>query len=645
MRLAVLASVALAAVAVGGEPKPTPILGTKLADWSLTRADTGKPWSLAVDGRDAKAVVVVFIGTECPISNAYAPVLTNLAKEYGPKGVQFIGVNSNRQDDAAAVAKHTKEFSITFPVLKDDGTTLADRFTAKRTPEAFVLDGTRTVRYRGRIDDQMDKGIKRVKPQNQELVDAIDAVLAGKEVAQAATQPAGCLINRGPRAKNTPAAGEAVTYSKQVSRIIQKNCQECHRAGEAAPFKLMNFADAAAWSEPIREALTENQMPPWGADPAHGKFSNDRKLPAEEKAAFLAWIDQGCPEGNPADLPAPRSYAEGWRFGQPDAVFQLREEQKVSAQAPQGGLPYKYLLVGEPFTEDKWVQGIEIHPGARAVVHHILVFVKPPPKAKKDNTEKKEAAAAKPEPAQAARADAPEGQQRHRRPGGGRGQGRRRQGGDQQLEELFADFDPENPDGFGQIFLAGYAPGAAPAVYPLGMGKKIAKGSQLIFEMHYTPNGTACTDRSEIGLIYCKEEPKHVVRTRTIMEPMFAIPPMVSQHRVDSTTTFDKPVVVLALAPHMHLRGKDFLFELAGKEGKKETLLSVPKYDFNWQTFYELAAPRHLPKGTKIDCVAHFDNSPANPNNPDPWKIVTWGPQTWDEMMLGFVDYYYDDVK
>jgi thiol-disulfide isomerase/thioredoxin/mono/diheme cytochrome c family protein len=627
----VLAALAVVAFAVAGEQKSAPPsaapVGVKLADWTLPRVDAGKSWSLAVDGRDAKAVVVAFIGTECPISNAYAPVLAGLAKEYAAKGVLFIGVNSNRQDDAAAVAKHVKEFSITFPVLKDDGTTLADRFLAKRTPEVFVLDGTRTVRYRGRIDDQMDKGSKRPKAQNRELVDALDSVLAGKEVSQAVTTATGCVIGRGPKAKSTAGTAEAVTYAKQVSRIIQKNCQQCHRPGEAAPFKLMKYGDAAAWSEPIREALTQNRMPPWGADPAHGKFKNDRSLTEGERSSILAWIDQGCPEGDPADLPQARTYPEGWQYGQPDEIFQLKEEVKVPAEAPQGGLPYQYLLVGDEFKEDRWVQAIEVHPGVRAVVHHILVFVRPP---KGDKPKTVAAGGRRP------RRPRPEGP-----PNGERQRWPRSKG----EEELFSGFDPGNPDGFGELFLAGYAPGAAPTTYPAGMGKKIVKGSQLIFEIHYTPNGTACADRSLIGLTYCKETPKHEIHTRTVMEPRFAIPPLVSRHRVDSTTTYDRPVVLLNLAPHMHLRGTDFAFYLAGKDGKKETLLSVPKFNFNWQTFYELAEPRRLPAGARIDCVAHFDNSTSNPNNPNPWQIVTWGPQTWDEMMLGFVDYYYDDVK
>jgi thiol-disulfide isomerase/thioredoxin len=603
-------TLALAAFAVARESKPaaapaTAPLGVKLADWSLPRADTGKPWSIAADGRQAKAVVVVFMGTECPISNAYAPVLSGLAKEYAGKGVLVVGVNSNRQDDVAAVAKHVKEFSITFPVLKDDGTTLADRFQAKRTPEAFVLDGERVVRYRGRIDDQMDKGIRRPEPGKRELADALDAVLVGKQVAQAMTEPAGCIIGRKLKAKNAPPHGDAVTYSKQVSRIIQSNCQECHRPGEAAPFKLMNFEDATAWAEPIREAVSEKRMPPWGADPHFGKFKNDRSLSEADKSTLLSWVDQGCAEGDPSELPPARSYPEGWQFGQPDEIFSMKDAFHVPAAGPKGGMPYEYIVVGEPFKEDKWVQGVEIHPGVRGVVHHILVFVKPPQKKKPRET-------------------------------------------DPPILQLFSDFDPRNPDGFGQMFLSGYAPGAPPFVYRAGMGKRIEKGSQLVFEMHYTPNGTACDDRSCVGITYCKETPRHEVHTRTVSQERFFIPPMVASHRVDAVSTFDRPVVMIGLAPHMHLRGKDFLFNLhpAGqKKENKETLLSVPKYDFNWQIFYAFTEPRRLAAGSALECIAHFDNSSGNPNNPDPLAFVHWGPQTSDEMMIGFVDYYYDDGK
>jgi thiol-disulfide isomerase/thioredoxin len=603
MRAAVFATIALTALAAAGEPKPAPILGAKLADWTLTRADTGKPWSLASDAADAKAVVVAFLGTECPVSNSYVAVLASLSKKYESKGVRFVGVYSNRQDDTAAVAKHAKEFSIPFVVLKDEGAALADRFAAKRTPEAFVLDGTRTVRYRGRIDDQFDKGIKRVQPKNRDLVNALDAVLSGQAVTQAATEPTGCIIGRKPKARATAAHGETVTYSKQVARILQKNCQECHRPGEAAPFKLMNCDDASAWAEAIREAVSDKRMPPWYADDSDkGKFRNDRTLSDEDKSTLLSWVDQGCPEGDPSDLPPARGFREGWALGKPDEILTMAAPFHVPAVAPKGGVPYQYFFVGEPFKEDKWVQSMEAVPGVRGVVHHILVLVKPPSKRP-------------PNP------DAPP------------------------IQQIFTDFDFRNPDGFGAMFLGGYAPGTVPFSHGEGFGKKIPKGSQLIFEMHYTPNGTACLDQSSIGLIFCKAPPKHEMHTRTVMTEKFAIPPFATDYMVEQTSVFDHPVVVTKVGPHMHLRGKSFSFDLTEPEGKKERLLTVSKYDFNWQLYYEFAEPRRLPKGSQIHCVAHYDNSSKNPNNPNPLSLVTFGLQTWEEMMVGFVDYYNDDVK
>jgi hypothetical protein len=275
---------------------------------------------------------------------------------------------------------------------------------------------------------------------------------------------------------------------------------------------------------------------------------------------------------------------------------------EVPAVAPEGGMPYQYFFVGEPFKEDKWVEAIEARPSVRGVVHHIIVFVRPPPK-------------------------------RAPRPGAS------------PIEQVFADFDFHNPDGFGEMFLGGYAPGTVPFTHGAGFGKKIPTGSQLVFELHYTPNGTACSDLSSIGLYYCKGKPRHEVRTRTVMTERFIIPPLISDHKVEASTTFDRPVVLLSSGPHMHLRGKSFTFDLTTPGARKERILSVPKYDFNWQLYYEHAEPLRLPAGTRVDCVARYDNSMSNPNNPNPWKPVTFGLQTWEEMMVGFMDYYYDDGK
>ncbi len=573
---------------------PAP-LGARLSDWTLPQASDGRPWSLANNGRDAKAVVVLFLGTQCPVNNLYLPALATMQKKYAGQGVLFIGINSNAQDNRAAVAKHAKQFELPFVVLKDEGAKLADRFAAARTPEAFVLDGTRTVRYRGRIDDRYDKGVQRPQPTRHDLVEAIDAVLANRAVAQPVTEPAGCPIARPPQpARSTD--GPKVTYSREVARLIQKNCQECHRPGEAAPFALTTYQDAAGWSAAIREEVDNRRMPPWHADPAHGQFRNARRLSDADRALFLAWIDQGCPEGDPADLPPPKKYVPGWHIGQPDVVFTMPEAVQIPAQAPKGGIPYKFILVSEPFAEDKWLRAVECRPGNASVVHHITAFLVPPGT---DITNWKDKS---------------------------------------DIDILLVSYADD-------CFLAGYGPGEDPLVLPPGQAKKIPKGARVCLELHYTATGTAATDRSCVGLVYAKEPPRHTVLTGSAMHLLLMIPPGAANHQVEAIRKFDRPAKLLSLSPHMHLRGKSMTFHLVRPDGSKELLLSVPRYDFNWQTNYYLKEPIDIPRGSRIECVAAYDNSAGNPNNPDPSQWVLWGQQSWDEMMCGFFEYYWDDEK
>ncbi len=558
------------------EEAPTAQLGKVVADFALT--DTaGKTWSLA-NHKDCKAVVVVFLGTECPINNAYLPRLNELAKEYAARGVTLVGINANSQDTAQRIADHAKKHALIFPVLRDADHAVADRFSARRTPEAFVLDGARRIRYQGRIDDQFGIGYTRPRPTRSDLVEALNEVLAGKAVTRASTPVAGCLISRGVKAR---AAG-AVTYTRQVARILQKNCQSCHRPGQIGPMALLSYDDAAAWSETIREVLQDGRMPPWRADPRYGKFANDRSISKEDRATLLAWIEQGCPKGDDKDLPPPRQFPEGWRIGKPDVVFSMESESTVPAKAPTRGLPYRYFMVATNFPEDRWIQAAEARPGNRSVVHHIIVYVMKPGK--------------RPE---------------HRE------------------------------DRIGNGFLVGYAPGDEPAVYPAGMAKKLPKGGWLVFQMHYTPNGAERKDRSSVGLIFAKEPPKLEVRTRAIMNPGFTIPAGEANHKVVSRTTFRDDAILLSFLPHMHLRGKSFEYKLITPDDREEILMAVPRYDFSWQATYRLQTPRRLPKGSRIECTAYFDNSPGNPNNPDPTKDVRWGDQTWQEMMIGFIDYAY----
>ncbi len=567
----------VAAFALSADP-PAP-LGRQIAAFTLPDT-SGQPWVLADQARDAKATVVAFLSAGCPVSNGNLAALAELHKKHAKNGVVFVGVFSHPAEDADAIAAHAKEAAIPFPCLKDDGTTLADKLAVDRLPTVVVLDSGRKVRYAGRVDDQFAVGIHRAKATTRELAAALESVVAGTDVATPFAAPAGCKLTRPTK---EVAAGPAVTYHKEVSRLIQAKCQGCHRPGEPAPFALMTYKQAKGWSGMMREVVTDGVMPPWSADTPPGHILNDRRLTAAEKATLTAWVDQGCPEGDPADAPPPKTYAAGWRLGrEPDVVLTMNKPVSVPAQYMLGmmGMPYEYIPAGEPFAADMWVQGLEVRPDLRAAIHHVIAFLVPP-------------------------------------------------------GQTFWDVAGPN---FGRYVLAAYVPGDDPILYPEGTAKLIPKGGQILFEVHYTPNGKAGVDRSKIGLVKAKGPPKYEAKSDAVFTEKFRIPAGDPNYRVVAKRTFKTDLVIAALTPHMHLRGKSFQYDLRRPDGTTETLLSVPRYDFNWQVAYTLAKPLAVPAGSTLTCTATFDNSPGNPANPNPAKSVTWGQQTWEEMMIGFVE-------
>ena len=576
-----------------------PGIGRPVADFTL--ADTsGRAVSLrGYQGK--KAVVIVFMGTECPVGNLYMPRLVELSQAYRDKGVAFLILNSNAHETVEQVAEHARSFHVEFPVLKDPGNLVADRLGVNRTCATLVLDGRGRVCYRGAIDDQYDRGRRKTAATRSYLVEALDAVLAGRTVALATTPVVGCPIDRAgtiaivgsrPRVRPAPPAIRAafatrdepvavgpMTYAADVAPILQARCQSCHRPGQAGPFSLLTFEQARRWGASIREVVEERRMPPWHADPRYGTFRNDRGLTARERATLLAWVEQGTPLGDPAAMPAARTFPEEWSIGTPDLVIPMREPFAVPAQ---GVVKYQHFRVPTGFTEDRWIQAAEARPGDRAVVHHIGVYVD--------------------------------------------------------------DHDPASSAAEPKVkhVVALYFPGDNSPVFPSGIARRIPAGSDLIFEVHYTPIGVAKTDVSSVGMILAKEPAAHEAKMRGIPDRTLRIPPGAANHAVRSSYTFPNDAHLLTLMPHMHVRGKDFLYTAIYPDGRREVLLSVPAYDFGWQSIYILAAPKALPRGTRIDCLAHFDNSAANPFNPDPKAEVTWGDFTWDEMMIGYIDYYED---
>jgi peroxiredoxin len=574
--LAILVASALGFPARADGNVAPPAVGAVVPDFSLKDIHR-RPRSL--NGfKGKKAFVVVFVDTECPLANLYVPAQIELHRKYAAKGVQFLAINSSSQDSFVSVSAHAQERDVPFPVLKDFDQQVADAFGAQRTLEAFLLDANRVIRYHGRIDDQYGNGFRRDKPSRRDLEQALDELLAGKSVSTPRTEVAGCLIER----SRKPHHVETVTYAKHVAPVLQKRCQECHRPGEIGPFSLLTYEDAKKRISRIREAIMEERMPPWHADPRHGKFINDRRLTQEERDTLLSWIDTGTLKGDDKDLPPQLTFVNGWKIGRPDKVFTMAKEFKVPAT---GVLDYQRFVVDPGFTEDVWAQAAECRPGNRKVVHHILVYILAP--------------------------------------------GRR---------------DPYDPDGTAAT-LVGWAPGDMPAVYSPDTARRVPAGSKLLFEVHYTPNGTDQTDRSSVGIRLANKPPANSVEMNILANMLFKIPPDASDHKGQMTFTFPQDALVLSFMPHMHLRGVSARYVMSDPDGTTRTLLSVPDYDFGWQSVYRFEQPLQVLKGSKLTWVGCWDNSEDNPRNPDPTKAVHWGLQTWDEMQNGWMEVVWKKPK
>jgi peroxiredoxin len=519
-----------------------------------------------------KPTVIFFYGVECPIVRLYMADFPKRPEAEIYRNLNWIGINSNQQDSLEKIRKFAAETELVgSPVrlLKDPGNRVADQFKATRTPEVFLFDESGKLCYRGAIDDRYHYGAQRAVPQNRYLLGAIEALKAEQPIAQATTEPVGCLIGR----ILEPQGHGSVTYSNQISRLLQNRCISCHREGEIAPFSLENYQDAAGWAEMILEVTQQRRMPPWHANPEYGHFSNDASLSEEELDLIRQWVAAGAPAGDPAELPEPPSFTVGWQMGEPDLVVPMANQPyRVPAT---GVIPYQYFVVDPGFTEDKWVAAAECRIGNRAVVHHIIVAL-----------------------------------QQQRR---------------QQVHGVQSEW------------ITATAPGAQPLVLPEGYAKLIPAGSKLVFQMHYTPNGTAQEDLSSVGFKFIDpNQVRKVVGTREAVNRRFVIPPHAENHPVTAQFRFEQDSLILSLFPHMHLRGKSFRYVARYPDGQEEILLDIPHYDFNWQNSYQFAEAKRVPAGTILRCLAHFDNSASNFANPDPGQAVRWGDQTWEEMMIGY---------
>jgi len=389
------------------------------------------------------------------------------------------------------------------------------------------------------------------------------------------------------------------TFTKDVAPILYKNCAGCHRSGDIAPMSLLTYEETRPWAKSIREKVASGQMPPWHAVAPHGTFVNDRRLSEQDKDTLIRWVNGGAPKGDTKDSPPAPKFTDGWEIGSPDAVISMPKEYEVPAS---GAIDYQYFEAPTNFTEDKWVQAIEVRPGARNVVHHILVFCREPGATPRTPDF---VPVAPNMPAAAPNANSPSRPQ---------------------------------TSGPGAL-IATTAPGTNAMTFQPGRAMRIRAGAVLIFQLHYTSNGAAAKDKSSVGIVFAKQPPQEEIRANAFVNRLFVLPPGESNKAVDSAIRFTEDTRIYALFPHTHLRGKSWEYRIVYPDGHTEVVLSVPNYDFNWQTYYVFTRPLTAPKGARLEATAHYDNSTANPWNPDPKVAVRWGAQTWEEMQYSGITY------
>ncbi|MEW4490072.1 redoxin domain-containing protein [Thalassoglobus sp. JC818] len=524
---------------------------------------------VSVLGEESDSVsVVCFLGSECPLARLYGPRLDALSEKWKSKGVRFIGINSNSQDSIEDLRIYLNRTGIEFPVLKDRLGTAADLFGATRTPEVFVVDSLGVIRYQGRIDDQYQPGLSRSEPEREDLKVAIEQLMSGQKIAVARTEPVGCLIGRIRDAEEST----SLTYAKEISRILQNRCVECHREGEIGPFALTDFEEVQGWGEMLLEVIDQKRMPPWHANPDHGEFLNARSMPQDEIEQLREWVRGGMPFGDEKDLPPPVPPAEKWQLKrEPDLVLDMHSRPfNVPAE---GTVEYQYFVVDPQFEEDQWIVGAQVVPGNRSVVHHCLVFIRPP------------------------------------------------DGEDFRRVRWLTGFVPgqlpvDLPENYGIFVPAGSRFVFQMHYTPTGAQEEDL--SQLAL------------------LLANDEDVTHEVATLIGINRDFEIPPNVSSFAVDGDVTYlPDSGKLIGIAPHMHVRGKAFSVDVV-RDGERDTVLDVPHYDFNWQHFYQFVEPLPLAELKGIEFRSVFDNSEKNPVNPDPEQYVTWGDQTWEEMALAF---------
>jgi mono/diheme cytochrome c family protein/peroxiredoxin len=607
LRIAICVCLAMPISAPALTKPDTNKINTKIENLSFTTVQ-GKTISL----KDTKAVAVVFLSFDCPVSNSYIPLLTELTNQYRDKGVLFIGAVASDQSPAE-IAKLADEFKIGFPICRDEKLALVDALKATHTPEAFVLDHNLVLRYRGRIDDKYSERLKanpRVTTHN--LKDAVEALLAGKAVAEPTTVAVGCGIFQ---QKQTAKDGK-VTYYRDVLPILQNRCQECHRPGEVGPFSLLTYKQAVVWGADIKDYTQSRKMPPWKPVGGPG-YKHERTMPEAEINKLAAWVDSQMPEGDPKDAPPTKEFAASWQLGKPDLILSVSEDFHVGASGPD---QFRCFVLPTGLTEDKMIVAYQVRPGNPRIVHHSINFFDTTGQARERDKKERERERKPDEP--------------DRGPG--------------YSSSMGIGFISLVPGAIGGV--GGWTPGLRGFQLPEGTGYLLPKNSDIVMQIHYHRNGRPEVDRTQIGLYFAKDDQmKSLKQLKLLTVPgIFSgtkelkrwvnIPAGESSYRVVGKVVTEQDCTIHSILPHMHMFGKSIKVTMTPPEGKEQVIVNVPDWDYSWQESYFFQKPIAVKKGTRFMVEATFDNSVKNTNNPfNPPRDIKRGEQTTDEMLFGFI--------
>jgi peroxiredoxin len=580
-------------------------LGKKIAN--ITFGDIAGKTANVYDFQAKKAIVVVFLNFDCPNCTGYTPALAELCRAYRDKGVAFLGLCPSDDEDAETVRKKAAEYSLGFPVYKDDKLIAVKALEATTTPEAFILDQNFVMRYRGRIDDRYSARLKKnLKVSSHDLRNALEELLAGKVVSTPVTQAIGCPIFP----EKTVKKDSQVTYYRDVLPILQNHCQVCHRPGQAGPFSLTTHQQAVKWSTDIKQYTQSRAMPPWKIVEGVG-FNNERRLSHAEIATLAEWVDGGTPAGDPTDAPKRKEFAEDWMLGKPDLIVSPKEDFILGPSGPD--LFHCYTLPTS-LPADKYVVAIEVKPGNRRVVHHTLNFIDTTGQARRleDRAHKEE-----------------------------------RSGDTETRRRCENDFDrgPGYTVAMGIGFLprsglGGWAPGQQAQQLPEGYGWLLPKGADVVLQVHYHRDGRVEKDRTQIGLYFAKQaDGMKQYKAGAIAGQFFAIPAGDDHFVVKGSAGVLQDCELHTIMPHMHLLGRQIKVTLKrGHGGPIQLLLNIEDWDYNWQETYFLKTPLKLKAGDTLELEAVYDNSDKNPNNPNhPPRAVTFGQQSTNEMCFAFL--------